>query len=317
MKRRFWLYTVLALASVALISCKKDEETVETKPGLHGLAFDLATFARVGESFTMKPYGLYTSDGKDLPELIIYKWKVNSGTYAPSDVFELKNVEVGNYTVTCQAVDSLANYYSTTATRTLIVIDPLWGRTLVGTGIESTDDHITDQRDNDGENDYFYKKVGDLEWFRNNLAYTGAGVPYEMGEVTSYPLGRYYTWEEAKDACPEGWRLPTDEEWAALGTEAGPLTADAFLNDKRMWDYWPGVERTNTTGLAIIPAGYVLAGVKPSFKRIYDYAAFWTATENEENPSLARYRYMYVKDNDVKATWGDKQSLALSVRCVR
>ncbi|MBR6883497.1 MAG: hypothetical protein IKN06_11110, partial [Bacteroidales bacterium] len=65
-------------------------------------------------------------------------------------------------------------------------------------------------------------------------------------------------------------------------------------------------------------SGYTLVGKDaPTFKRLYDYAAFWTATESADDPSLARYRYIYVEENDVKATYGDKSSLALSVRCVR
>ena len=32
---------------------------------------------------------------------------------------------------------------------------------------------------------------------------------------------------------------------------------------------------------------------------------------------MAVYRYMYVKENEVRTASGDKASLALSVRCVR
>ena len=32
-------------------------------------------------------------------------------------------------------------------------------------------------------------------------------------EVDFNEHGNLYTWEEALAACPEGWRLPTDEDW--------------------------------------------------------------------------------------------------------
>ena len=32
---------------------------------------------------------------------------------------------------------------------------------------------------------------------------------------------------------------------------------------------------------------------------------------------MARYRYIYVEENDVRSTFGEKGTLALSVRCVR
>ena len=302
MKKHFLLYTTLILAAFAAASCKKDDETTTIKPYLYGLNFDLATFARPGESVTLTPYGVYTGDGKDI-ETINYKWKwkLNDDEYTEveGETLTFTVTEVGNYTFTCVASDPDDKYYSTSSSKYIIVIDPTLGKTLNGTGIAATDDHISDSRDKTGENEYYYTRVGELDWFRNNL-------------------GRFYTWEEAMTACPEGWRLPTDEEWALLGTDGGPLTCDAYLNSKRMWDFWPNVFRTNETGLAIIPAGYALpATTSPTFKRLYDYAAFWTATESAADSRMAAYRYIYVEENIVKTTYAEKGSLALSVRCVR
>ena len=322
MKKRFLLYTTLVLAVFASASCKKEEETTATKPYLYGVDFDLATFARPGDSFTLTPYGVYTGDGKEI-ETINYKWKINFndeiGEYSdPMDSFTFTVNEVGNYTIFCQASDPDEKYYANSKSRIIIVIDPALGKTLCNTGIEATDDHISDSRGVAGESEYFYKHIGNLDWFRNNLAYTGAGIAYDGDDVTSYPLGRYSTWDEAMTACPEGWRLPTDEEWATLGTDAGPLTCDAYLNSYRMWAYWPDVNRTNETGLAVIPAGYALPAIStPAYKRLYDYAAFWTATESTEDSRMAIYRYIHVEETLVRSTYGEKGSLALSVRCVR
>ena len=320
MKKRFLLYTSLFLAVFSAFSCKKDDETTETKPYLYGLEFDLATFARVGDVFTVKPYGVYYTETNPGVEKFTYKWKLNSDelTEQPNDEFTFTVTEVGNYTVTCNVSDPDNNYYSMSTTKTLIVIDPTLGKTLNGTGIASTDEHITDTRGKVGESEYFFTHIGELDWFRNNLAWTGAGLAYEDAEITSYPLGRYYTWDEALTACPEGWRLPTDAEWATLGDQAGPLLADAYLNSQRMWEYWPDAPRTNETTLAIIPAGYALPAITtPEFKRLYDYAAFWTATENEDDERMAAYRYIFVEEDDVRSAYAEKGSVALSVRCVR
>ena len=318
MKRSVLLYMAVALAAAVSFSCKKDEEETTILPYLYGLNFEMPAFARPGDSFTLKPYGVYYTEGKGV-ESYSYKWKINSDDYSePMDVFTFTVNEVGNYTIYCQVSDPDGNYYSAVSSKLLIVIDPALGKTLTGTGISASDEHITDPRDKMGENDYFIIRKGNLEWFRNNLAWTGAGVAYENSDVTSYPLGRYYTWDEAMTACPEGWRLPTDEEWETLGTSAGALSADAYLNSHRMWEYWPDVTRTNESGMSVIPSGYTLVGKSmPTFKRIYDYAAFWTSTESADNPAMARYRYIYVEEDDVKMTYGDKASLALSVRCVR
>lgn len=316
MKNRFLLDTALVLAVFAAFSCKKDDETTETKPSLYGLDFDLPTFARPGDTFVLSPKGVYYIEG-DGVEKYTYKWRMNSEAFQEMDTFTLKLEEVGNHTVSCQVSDPDENYYSATTTKTIIVIDPSLGKTLTGTGISATDPHITDARDKAGESEYFYNHIGELDWFRNNLAWTGAGIAYENADVTSYPLGRYYTWNEAMTACPEGWRLPTDAEWASLGSQAGPLLCEAYLNGTKMWEYWPDVDKSNTTGLALIPAGYVLPAItSPSFKRLYEYAAFWTSTESQDG-SMAAYRYIYVKENEIHSTYAEKGSLALSVRCVR
>ena len=317
MTRRLLPYIGLALAAFTLFSCKKKEEETTTKPYLYGVQFDLPTFARPGDSFTLKAYGVYTTegDGVDKPT---YKWRIGTDAFQEAETFTVKLEEVGNFTVTCQASDPDDNYYATSVSHTIIVIDPTLGKTLTGTGIAAADTHITDIRDKAGENDYFFTRIGDVDWFRNNLAYTGVGLAYENADVTSYPIGRFYTWDEAMEACPEGWRLPTAEEWIALGTEAAPLLADAYLNSKRMWEYWPNAPRTNTTNLAVIPAGYALPSqTTPAYKRIDDYAAFWTSTEKPDDSTHARYFYIFVEENEVRSTYGEKGSLALSVRCVR
>ena len=75
---------------------------------------------------------------------------------------------------------------------------------------------------------------------------------------------------------------------------------------------------TNTMALAVIPAGYVLPAITtPTFKRLYSYAAFWTATVSPTDSRLAAYRYIHAEENEVRSTYGEKGSLALSVRCVR
>lgn len=317
MKRNIWIPIALAVL-LAAPSCKKDEETSTNKPSLYGLDFNLPSFGRVGDTFVMTPTGVMTSDGKESGHLT-YKWKLSGGEYQETERFTFTAEEDGSYTVTCLVLDDDDNYYSSTASHTIDIIDPTLGNTIANIGITPREDHFVDPRgDREEENTYYYMTAGDLEWMRNNLAWTGAGVPYQMAEVTSYLLGRYYTWDEAMTACPDGWRLPTDEEWAVFGDDAGALMADALFHDKKMWEFWPQVNLTNKSRMSVIPSGYAIIGpTTPSFNRMSEYAAFWTATESEEDAAMARYRYMNAKTPQVMMTYGDKKTLALSVRCVK
>lgn len=98
----------------------------------------------------------------------------------------------------------------------------------------------TDERD---RNTYEWVRLGNQEWMASNLKY---GTPYYDNEYDG-PLadgdgdpqpvvadglnfdvetdfdehGNLYTWEEALYACPEGWHLPTDEDWQKLEITLG------------------------------------------------------------------------------------------------
>ena len=165
-----------------------------------------------------------------------------------------------------------------------------------------------------------------------NLAYSGAGVPYQNADAMSRVFGRYYDWAEAGSACPEGWRLPTDAEFVQLakagGGDAaavspgkvdgacGAMMADIYFNGSRMWEFWPDVKITNATGFSAIPAGYALTddGVY-NFKESGSYALFWTASGKDDVTAYARY--IYVDNPTLNCSALDKEGVAASVRCVR
>jgi uncharacterized protein (TIGR02145 family) len=51
--------------------------------------------------------------------------------------------------------------------------------------------------------------INGVRWAKRNL-----------GAIDESDYGNYYTWEEAKNRCPDGWRLPTKEEFEKL-SDAG------------------------------------------------------------------------------------------------
>ncbi|WP_028979130.1 FISUMP domain-containing protein [Sporocytophaga myxococcoides] len=64
-------------------------------------------------------------------------------------------------------------------------------------------------------------RIGNQTWFVENLRFTG---PVEVGYIndpygkvdSTKKYGPLYTWEAANLACPNGWHLPSDEEWRLL-----------------------------------------------------------------------------------------------------
>lgn len=339
------LFCAAALIVLA-VSCKEDDDT--TLPSLNGLlTFHVEEFVKPGHVATMTPKGLSHPEDKGIG----YYWKVTPGMKQsdttrlqsglspdgkPSDgsfTYTFKD-SLATYTVSCNGFAE--GYSSSYALSYVTVVKPGLNGTIRGTGIKKSDASITFN-----EEDYYYINHNGLDWMRNNLAESSYGVPYVNAEATGNVLGRFYSYEEAIKACPEGWRLPTDKEWRDMAESvnshsktgekgiipgiAASLMADVTFNSEKMWEYWPQVgEITNKAKLAFIPAGYANLGRQvdgryptASFSGVNEYAVFWTADTVKEEPGMAYYRYIICDQPDMFIGKGDTSTFGASVRCVR
>ena len=95
----------------------------------------------------------------------------------------------------------------------------------------------------------------------------------DPGSCRTY--GGLYTWDEARQACPVGWHLPSREEWETLAAHLGTATAGEKLKARK--DHVPAFDGTDEVGFTALPAGTAFRG---AFGRQGDWAVFWTATEN-------------------------------------
>lgn len=345
LKKLNTLFIVAVMACLAL-SCKKDDDTTYT-PALEGLKFSCPEFVAPESTITFKPGGVEHPDG----EGIGYYWKVTP-TMSKTDTTRLENglspdgkESDGSFTFTFP--DTLQTYTVTgyafaegysgnTYTRDVTTVEGGRYGSITNTGIALNSPSV-----NVDGIVYPYIKIGDLDWMQVNLADPAAGVAYKNYEVTSDVFGRYYSYEEAKTACPEGWRLPTDaelvslceqyggvaeSEYSVVGGVAAKLFADAYFNGEPMLEYWPEVgDVSNESKLALIPVGYSNMGTKGNdgsygsamFDGMNKYAVIWTADMVEGSSDLAYYRYVIDNQADMFIGKGDVNSFGASVRCVR
>jgi uncharacterized protein (TIGR02145 family) len=135
----------------------------------------------------------------------------------------------------------------------------------------------------------------------------------ENGEI----YGKLYNWYAVNDSrglAPEGWHIPTDDEWTTLTDYLG---GEEFAGDKMKTigtSYWaiPNNEASNESGFSALPGGY--RNFDSSFNNIFTNAFFWSATEIHDNYPC--YRYLYNNYSTVSRSY-DKMSVGASVRCLR
>ena len=313
------LYRIILLAgfaALATLSCKKDEETTTSKSMTGSLTVTpVDAYSNPGDTYVIEASGLgLASDETDASLEIKYVFKVGSDA---ADTTSVETVTIpdtlGTFTITVTA--TAAGYYNRSATLKTIVVSE---KSLTETGLEGDPD-FTDPRDS---KQYYTVTAGGLTWLAQNLAYFEKdsegnytlGRPYSSAKATEDVMGGFYSWSDAQTACPSGWRLPTADEFDALGSAAGALMVDGYYNGERMWEFWPGVNITNSTGLGLLPFGYAtIVDDVYTFYGFNDYCYYWV-----DNAGSPMCRSIYVKDADIKV-WGSPSStdFAAQVRCVK
>ncbi|MDR1812055.1 MAG: hypothetical protein LBQ87_04455 [Candidatus Fibromonas sp.] len=175
-------------------------------------------------------------------------------------------------------------------------------------------------------------QIGTQIWMAENLNYNAKGsVCYNNNPEYCAKYGRLYNWETAMKVCPEGWHLPSNEEWEKLfrfvddgrKTESPYISLVAYKYLRTASDWSMG---TNEYGFSALPGGY--GNPDGTFYNVGAGSYWWSASEYSEKYSR-EYGYFYTKEdgenyafyqgkryNSINATWAyDYKSFLYSVRC--
>ncbi len=148
-----------------------------------------------------------------------------------------------------------------------------------------------DERDG---KEYPVFQVGHQCWMAENLNYKLEGAScYESRDL----YGCYYGWELALEACPIGWRLPSDNDWKTLEIQLGMNPEEAHKSNVYRYTFVENGEvggmlkshnlwsepnecygECGVSGFNILPAG---SRGENSALNLGDEASFWTSTEAE------------------------------------
>lgn len=339
MKKLYFLL-ILALFGSQLVftSCKKNSE--DTKEYMTGsVTFEFPQYCLVGAKIETFCTGITH------PADVDYFWVSSSllgadTVHTQSITFNIPD-SAASYIVTASAIAD--GYYQSTMSATVTAIDPDVNDGSIS-GLKAADSTFVDTRDGTV---YMYVHIGNLDWMAENLEYQGPdgdliGVGFYQQDVLRKIFGSLYSWNDAtggvsgsglgggpQGVCPPGWTIPTNEDWADLGTAinggnpitfnsdwsglATHLTVEASFNTERMWPYSPGFEKKNTYGWNAIPCGHSTDKYS-RFRHLLQYGMWWSCGETD---GKGQYRYIFYNANSVPSHAVDKDDIGVSVRCVR
>lgn len=181
-------------------------------------------------------------------------------------------------------------------------------------------------------------RIGDQWWMMENLEVThyrnGEPIPHVTDDTTWSGLtsgaycnynnytdnvatyGRLYNWyavDDTSNIAPEGWHVPTDEEWQTLIDYLGSSVASGKLKETGT-THWtsPNTGATNESGFTALPGGLRISS-NGSFYNMGYYADFWSSAGYSGGAWFRRLTY----DNSQVVYGSSDKRNCRSVRCVR
>lgn len=150
-------------------------------------------------------------------------------------------------------------------------------------------------------------------WMTRNLNYrTESSFCYDEDDSKCDTYGRLYTWASAMTACPEGWKLPDDEDWYRLSFQFGGncSSGQALKSDTTLWKN-PNYRGTNSSLFNALPAG--TGGGNGGYYGIGSAAIFWSATDRD---SSTTWDWKFIRASELQRWYGGKQAKHC-VRCIK
>lgn len=169
--------------------------------------------------------------------------------------------------------------------------------------------------------------TGDAEW----ATLTTGAWSYYNNDTTYHDIyGKLYNWYTVNDPrglCPDGWHVPTEDEWRALEEYLGRrVAAQGLMKSTRTdpephprWDK-PNEGATNESGFSGLPGGH--RNANGNFFQPWDNRAtigwsgiWWSSTEY--NNTYAYFRQLTRWISDAHSLLYNEKEYGKSIRCVK
>lgn len=185
-----------------------------------------------------------------------------------------------------------------------------------------------------GNEYYGTVQIGGQCWFRENLN-IGTQIIGSQNQTNNGILEKYcwgddiancnsygglYLWDEAmqytnmpsaRGICPEGWHLPTLDEFNMLKVNAGN-TASAI---KTVGLKWSTIQATNTTGFSAMFTGDRQYSSNYYFYYYNEAGYYWSSTESSSTE--ASRMFVWYNSDDIMTNSPDVKDHGYSIRCLK
>ena len=161
------------------------------------------------------------------------------------------------------------------------------------------------------------------------LDYDGTGVSAAKSDSNYSKYGVLYNWNAALETCPNGWHLPSDDEWTELEIYLGGSdTAGVKLKATWGWNFdkWSDSygNGTNESGFTALPGGNRFLDLQDPLLNTYYFnisgflGGWWSASEmhTTSEETYVYCRYLMLSGDNVWM-YGSLKHEALSVRCIK
>lgn len=179
---------------------------------------------------------------------------------------------------------------------------------------------LTDSRDGKS---YKTVVIGGKTWMAENLNFDNSATAtgsidssfcYDGIPANCEKYGRFYQEYAATAVCPEGWRLPTADDWRDLTNTAKSEFGDnnGSLRAVGEWEntiFGDNVTATNASGFSALPAGYRAKTGECDGEGTKAY--FW----GEDN--MNHYAWILSNQYDMEKESMQRGYFAYAVRCVK
>ncbi len=206
-------------------------------------------------------------------------------------------------------------------------------------------DEFIDPRDG---HKYEIVQIGNQTWMAENLAYLPSvnrlryysndypmyyvygydGTSLDEAVVTDFysTHGVLYNWPAAKKACPDGWYLPSDDDWKMLEMNLGMSAADVDSTDwresglvgdklKSSSGWFEDNNGANSSLFNAMPSGFRLGYTFDCyFTKVEKNAIYWSGLEYSHGSAWCR---LLSYDNEGINRKYLLKPYGLSVRCIK